>query len=341
MIDSATSATPLRWGILSTARINDEVIPAFDRLSNATLDAVASRNQDRAESYAKEKRIPKSYGSYEDLLADDDIDCVYISLPNSLHASWAESALKAGKHVLCEKPLAATAAEAVRLFEVARANHRLLMEAFMYRHHPQTARVKQLIAEGAIGRLQVIRMSFNFKTSDPASDIRYSAELAGGALLDVGSYCVSFSTFVMDSAPLETRGLARIAASGVEEGFVGEMAFDGNVITVFDCSLYTPLDIGLTAVGEEGLLHVPTPWYPHKPPQQIRIDVGGRSETIECPGENAYLLEIDNVCRAVLGDAELTVSASETIRNLDTLDRLAASAGLPRNSESQDEGTSK
>jgi D-xylose 1-dehydrogenase (NADP+, D-xylono-1,5-lactone-forming) len=330
--DSSTStARPLRWGILSTARINDEVIPAFEKLSNASLDAVASRNKDRAESYAREKGIPKSYGSYEDLLADEDIDCVYISLPNSLHAFWAESALNAGKHVLCEKPLAPTAPEAAHLFEIAKSNDRLLMEAFMYRHHPQTALVKDLIVQGSIGRLQVIRMSFNFKTSDPASDIRYSAELAGGALLDVGSYCVSFSTFVMDSSPIETKGLARIASSGVEEGFVGEMAFDDNVIAVFDCSLYTPLDIGLTAVGEDGVLHVPTPWYPHKPPQQIRIETESGTETIDCPGENAYLLEIDNVCRAVLGEGELTVSAAETMRNLETLDRLAGSAGLRSN----------
>lgn len=327
-----TSASPqLRWGILSTAQINEEVIPAFEGIAAASLDAVASRDAARARAYAAAKGIPRSYGSYEELLADPEIDCVYISLPNAMHALWAEKALEAGKHVLCEKPLTPTVAEAERLFETAKRNNRVLMEGFMYRHHPQTQRARQLLREGAVGQLQVMRLSFNFMTSDPSTDVRYSSDLSGGALLDVGSYCVSFCTYVMGTAPTEVGGLTRNTGSGVEEGFVGQMRFDGDVLAVFDVSLFTALDIGFTAVGTKGRLRVPTPWYPHKPPQQIHVDSEDGGWIEDCPGDNAYKLEIVNLCAAVLGTEEPLIAEGETLRNLQTLERLAVSAGLTAN----------
>ncbi len=321
------AGTPLRWGILSTARINDEVIPVFADIATASLVAVASRDAERARAYANERGIPRSYGSYEELISDPEIDCVYISVPNAMHALWAHEALEAGKHVLCEKPLAPTVAEAKRLFETAKRHDRVLMEGFMYRHHPQTQRARQLLREGAVGQLQAMRLSFNFKTNDPSTDVRYSAELSGGALLDVGSYCVSFCTYVMGAAPTEVGGFTRNTDSGVEEGFVGQMRFDGDVLAVFDVSLFTAPDIGITAVGTEGKLRIQTPWYPHKPPQQIQIDRDDGSWIEDCPGDNAYKLEIVNLCAAALGQEEPLITEIETLRNLQTLERLAESAG--------------
>jgi predicted dehydrogenase len=330
-VDDVTS-TPLRWGIVSTARINEQVLPAFSASPNAALEAVASRDAGKAQKYAEKHQIPRWYGSYEALFDDSSIDCVYISTPNATHAQWTEKALKSGKHVLCEKPLTPTAQEAKRLFDLAADNSMLLMEAFMYRHHPQTARAKDALIGGDIGDLQVIRMSFNFKTEDPATDVRYRPDLAGGALLDVGSYCVSFSNFVMDSTPDEVGGLARMRSSGVEEGFVGHMRY-GDLLAAFDCSLFTPLDIGITAVGSEGRLTVPTPWYPHLPPQQIIVERGEERRVVDCAGSNAYELEVANFSSAVAGTAEPLISGHETLRNLETLERLARAAGLTAKAE--------
>lgn len=316
----------VRWGILSTAEINNEIIPVFDGLAVASLQAVASRDNKRARAYADANRIPRSFGSYEALIADPDIDCVYISLPNSMHAEWTEKALEAGKHVLCEKPLTPSVREAKRLFEVARLNDRILMEAFMYRHHPQTLRIRELIDEGVVGDLQVMRSSFNFKTANPSTDVRYDPKLSGGALLDVGSYCVSLHNFVMDSAPTKVNGLAREVQSGIEEGFVGQMQYDSGVLAQFDVSLFTPLDIGFTAIGNEGKLSVKTPWYPHKPPQQILVERGSESWFEDSQGENSYQLEVVNLSLAVMGQEIPLVTESETLRNLETLERLAASA---------------
>jgi predicted dehydrogenase len=204
------------------------------------------------------------------------------------------------------------------------------MEAFMYRHHPQTLRTRELMLDGSIGDLQVIRMSFNFKTENPATDVRYRPDLAGGALLDVGSYCVNLATFVMGTTPDEVDGLVRMASSGVEEGFVGQMRF-GNVLAVFDCSLFTPLDIGITAVGTEGRIAVSTPWYPHLPPQQITLENRDGEQVIDCPGSNAYQLEVANFTSAAAGLADPLISPEETLRNLETLERLADAAGLQRN----------
>src|SRR5918992_3489185 len=192
------------WGILSTARINRLVLAGARKSDRVDVVAVASRDPARAEEYAREQGIERSYGSYEALLADEDIDAVYISLPNSMHVEWSIRALEAGKHVLCEKPLTRRAAEAERAFDVAERQERLLMEAFMYRHNPQTRRLTSLVDEGAIGRLQLVRAAFSF-SAQPATNIRLLADLDGGALMDVGCYCVSASR-LLAGEPTQVRG---------------------------------------------------------------------------------------------------------------------------------------
>ena len=182
----------VRFGILSTARINEKVLSGARESELVEVAAVASRDQARAEEYAREHGIARAYGGYEELLADPELDAVYISLPNSLHVEWSIKALEAGKHVLCEKPLSRRPDDVERAFDTAERTGLLLTEAFMYRHNPQTARLQELVAGGAIGKLRAVRAAFSFTLSDPAN-IRLSSDLDGGALMDVGCYCVSGS----------------------------------------------------------------------------------------------------------------------------------------------------
>jgi D-xylose 1-dehydrogenase (NADP+, D-xylono-1,5-lactone-forming) len=179
-----------RWGLLSTARINRRIVAAARESDEIELVAVASRERARAEEYARANGIERAYGSYAELLADEDLEAVYVPLPNSMHVEWSVHALEAGKHVLCEKPLARGAAEAERAFEAAEQAGRLLEEAFMYRHNPQTVRLKELVDEGAVGRVRLVRAVFSFPVQGERN-IRLLADLDGGALTDVGCYCVS------------------------------------------------------------------------------------------------------------------------------------------------------
>jgi xylose dehydrogenase (NAD/NADP) len=211
-----SSPTPLNWGVVSTARINDEVLPQIRRSARANLLAVASRNADRARAYAAAHQIPKWYGSYEELFADSAIDCVYISVPNSLHAPLAAAAIQAGKHVLCEKPLAVSPDEALRLFELANVAGKRLMEAFMYRHHDKTLLLEDLVQRGELGDVEVIRSWFHFRAQDPDTDIRFQTDLAGGSLRDVGCYCTSLTLLLMGDEPAAVAGTGRTRAGGVD-----------------------------------------------------------------------------------------------------------------------------
>jgi D-xylose 1-dehydrogenase (NADP+, D-xylono-1,5-lactone-forming) len=314
--------------MLSTAAIAAELIPGFRRSPGNELVAVASRSRERAEAYAARHGIQTAHGSYEALLQDDQIDAVYIPLPNALHAQWVRAALESGKHVLCEKPLTPTAPEAEALFELATQKGLMLAEAFMYRHHPKTLRVRQLLREGSIGELQTIRCSFAFRVADPDHDIRYSAELAGGALRDVGCYCVNFSTFAADAEPYQVFGLARLASSGVDERFYGTLAFPSGAVAQFDCGLDMPLTLGVTLVGSGGEISVPMPWYAHLEPLAVFVNHGGEVTEIKTEGENAYLLEIEDLAAAIRGERRPEVEAAETLRNLRVIEALRSSAGM-------------
>jgi D-xylose 1-dehydrogenase (NADP+, D-xylono-1,5-lactone-forming) len=327
---TGTGRTALRWGVLSTARILDELRPGFAASSSAELAAIASRDGERAAAYAAEHAIPTAYGSYEELLADDSLDCVYVPLPNSLHAEWARAALEAGKHVLCEKPLTPTAAEAAALFELAEARGLVLMEAFMYRHHPKTSLLRRTIEEGRIGEPLLARMKFHFQCEDPATDIRFRPEMAGGALRDVGCYCVSLATLLAGEAPVGVGAAAGFAESGVDELFAGTLAFESGLVVDFDCGMVSPLDVGVEVIGTDGRIEVEMPWYAHSPPLSIRVTHGTESAELPAPGPNAYQLEIENFCAAVRGEEEPTISAEETLRNLETLERLLAAATTDR-----------
>src|SRR4051794_14578680 len=218
---------PVRWGILSTAHINRLVIPPAKASDKVDLIAVASRDDLRARAYAQEWGIERSYGSYEALLADPDVEAVYISLPNSLHCPWSIRALEAGKHVLCEKPLSRRTAEVEEAFAVAERTGRILMEAFMYRHNPQTRELERLVADGAIGRLRLVRAAFSFTMRDP-ENVRMLPDVDGGGLMDVGCYCVS-GCRLLAGEPEHVYGEQVVGPTGVDVVFAGTMRFADGV----------------------------------------------------------------------------------------------------------------
>ena len=317
----------LAWGVLSTAAIAAEVIPGLQRSLANTVTAVGSRQADRAERFAKQYQLSRAYGSYHELLADPEIDCVYICLPNSLHGRWVTSALEAGKHVLCEKPLTPTEQEARGLFELAERRGLVLAEALMYRHHPKARTLRDLVSSGTLGRVRTIRGSFNFTVADPAADIRYDPALSGGSLLDVGPYCVSLASYLMDEEPAEVSGTASYAASGVDEQFYGTMVFRAGAVSIFDCAMNAPLSMGASVLGSEAEAVVEVPWYAHRPPLAIEVHYpDGRREQVDAAGDNAYFLETEDFAAVVRGEKEPEVPAAETLRNLRTLERLRASA---------------
>src|SRR5260221_6841473 len=268
----AQVANAVKWGIISTADINRKVIPGAHASPRVELIAVASRDQARADAYAKEWGIERAYGSYEALLADPDIEAVYISLPNTMHVDWSIKSLEAGKHVLCEKPLTRNPEEAEAAFDAADRAGRLLMEAFMYRHNPQTKRLRALIDEGAIGELRLIRSAFSYSLYDE-ENIRLRADVEGGALMDVGCYCVSGSRLA-GGEPESVYGQAWYGPSGTDWVFTGSMRFPGNVLAVFDCGTAMPERDELEVIGSEASLFLDDPWHCTVPVIEVRSGNG-------------------------------------------------------------------
>jgi D-xylose 1-dehydrogenase (NADP+, D-xylono-1,5-lactone-forming) len=328
---SARGHKQLRWGVIATGRIAADVMPGLQRSQVNEVVAVASRDSARARAFADRYGLPFAYGSYERLMADADIDCLYVCLPNGLHAEWVRRALEAGKHVLCEKPLTPTAGEAENLFAVAAARGLVLAEAFMYRHHPKTHRLAALVSSGDLGEIHTIRASFNFWTENPRNDIRYSVQLNGGALLDVGSYCVNLANYLQGCEPAHVSGVADLADSGVEERFYGMLHYPSGCVAMFDCSMQSPLSVGVSVLGTRGEAIVAMPWYAHREPHSIEVRYpGSNAKTLQAAGDNAYFLETEDFAAAVLGRKAPEVSAAETIRTLRTIDRLRASSSYRR-----------
>ena len=227
------------WGIISTADINRKLIPGAQESPRVDLIAVASRDQRRAEDYAREWGIERAYGSYDALLADADVEAVYISLPNTMHCEWSIRALEAGKHVLCEKPMSRHPDQVEAAFDAADRTGRHLSEAFMYRHNPQSERLRQLIEDGAVGEVRVIRSAFSYSLYD-ADNIRLRTDVEGGALMDVGCYCVSGSRLAAGGEPQSVYGQAWVGETGTDWVFAGSMRFDGDVLATFDCGTALP-----------------------------------------------------------------------------------------------------
>ncbi len=283
----------LNWGLLSTARINRALIPAINELRRSRLTAVASRETERAEAYARERNISRAYGSYEALLSDPQIDVVYNSLPNQMHADWSIKALRAGKHVLCEKPLALSVKEVDAMAAAARDTGRVLTEAFMYRHHAQTLRVQEICAQGGLGKLQTMRGAFTFPLKR-AGDIRLKKELGGGSIWDVGCYPISYARMLAKEEPVEAVGWQVLGEGGTDETFVGQLRFPNGLIAQIDCGFASPTRAYMEIVGSEGVLNVPTPFKPGKG-DTISLRRGDLTETIVIDGGELYMGEVQDM----------------------------------------------
>jgi D-xylose 1-dehydrogenase (NADP+, D-xylono-1,5-lactone-forming) len=313
----------VRWGILSTARINDLFLAGVRQSDVVDVVAVASRDAATAERYAREHSIERAHGSYDALLADPEIEALYISLPNSFHVEWSIRALEAGKHVLCEKPMGRRVPDVERAFDTAEREGRLLMEAFMYRHHPQTRRLTELIDDGVIGRVRMIRSAFSFFEGDPAN-VRLSTALDGGALMDVGCYCVSASR-LLAGEPLRVSAEQALGGDGVDVAFAATMRFDDDVIAYFDAGLALADRYELEVIGERGTLFVADPWHCGHPGIEVRRDEGA-TERIEIDRVDPYLLEAENMSAAIRGDGRLLLGRTDALGQARAIGALYAAA---------------
>jgi predicted dehydrogenase len=323
------------WGIMSTGRIARTFIAALNQSAQARVVAVASRDATRAAETAREFGIARAYGSYEELLADSDVEAVYIGLPNSMHAEWAVKCARAGKHVLCEKPLGVSRAEAAAMFAAAHAAGVYLMEAFMYRFHPQTLKVQELIASGAIGMVRTIQAAFGFTVTDP-TNIRLNAALAGGALMDVGCYCVNFGRMVAGVAPERVAAAARWADTGVDATLVGTLEYPGGALAQIACSLVSSHHHTARVIGSEGIIELDQAFtVPSDHVSYIRLRRGARSASVEeiaIAPANHYQLEAEAFGRLIRGEpGAWLMPEAETLDNMATIDALLSSARAIRN----------
>ena len=317
----------VKWGIISTADISRKVIPGAHASPKVDLVGVASRDQARAEAYPKQWEIPRAYGSYEALLDDPEIEAVYIPLPNTLHCEWSIRSLEAGKHVLCEKPMSRHPQEVEAAFDAAERTGRLLMEAFMYRHNPQTKRLTQLVAEGAIGELRVVRSVFSYALYDEGN-IRLRTDVEGGALMDVGCYNVSGSRLV-GGEPERVFGEAWYGPTGTDWVFAGTLRFPGDVVGLFHCGTALVEQDELEVIGSEGSLFVDDPWHCLVPGIELRR--GGAVERIEVERADSYRLELENLSDAIRGEGEPLLGREDAVAQARVLEALheSATSGKP------------
>jgi D-xylose 1-dehydrogenase (NADP+, D-xylono-1,5-lactone-forming) len=316
-------AEPIRWGIVSTADINRKVIPGAHASPKVDLAAVASRDPARAEAYAKQWQIERAFGSYEALLDDPSIEAVYISLPNTLHCEWSIRALEAGKHVLCEKPLSRHPDEVAAAYDAAERTGHLLMEAFMYRHHPQTTRLVELVREGAVGELRLVRSAFSYSLYDE-SNIRLRTEVEGGALMDVGCYNVSGSR-LLAGEPERVYGEAWFGPTGTDWVFGGTLRFPGDVLATFDCGTALSDRDELEAIGSEGSLFLDDPWHCLEPVLELRRD-DEPVERIEVQRLDPYRLELENLSDAIRGNGTPLLGRDDALAQARVLEALHRSA---------------
>jgi len=315
----------LRWGILGTARINRRLVPAFRTSKRGQLAAVASRDLARATAHAREYGIPRAVEGYRALLDDSSIDAVYIPLPNTEHVPWTLAAIAAGKHVLCEKPLALDPHDIDRIAAAAAAARVVVEEGFMYRHEPQTAQIVSLVNDGAIGTIRAVVSGFTFAL-DATANIRLSAALGGGALWDVGCYPVSCAQLLAAHEPKMVFGTAHWTESGVDDEFMGMLRFEqgltANIYAGFRAEYRTWLEI----LGSSGALTVPNPFRPG-PLETIELERGGKIEHIDIAGSaGIFINEVADFERAVLDGAPTVVSLAESRQTASTLAALYAAA---------------
>ena len=307
----------VRWGILGPGGIAAKFVRDKERASNATIGAVGSRSRDRAAHFAARWGIPRVHGSYEDLLADPEVDAVYIATPNSLHHSQTMQALAAGKHVLCEKPYTRHPKEVAEAFDAADAKGLVLMEAFMWRHAPQVRRFMELLPE--VGEVRSIRASFSFVLTNKG-DVRVDQGLDGGSLMDVGCYCVSGSRLAAGAEPSRVFGWQSLAPSGVDEGFSGVLQFPSGLVAEIVCG-FTSEHRSLEAIGSKATLLMRDPWL---------AEFGGMTlngRDVDIVRDDPYRLEMENMSAAIMGTGKLLLGRADALGQARTIDALYRSAG--------------
>ncbi len=319
----------IRWGILSTAKIGREkVIPALQKCSNGSVNAICSRNQEQAAATAKLLDIGKAYGSYEELLNDREIDAVYIPLPNNLHVEWTIKAMQAGKHVLCEKPIGASAAEAEKLVEEAKKYPNLkVMEAFMYRFHPQWQKAKVLIAEGVLGDIKAVQSFFSYFNIDP-KNIRNNADVAGGALMDIGCYCVSFPRFLFESEPKRVVScIDRDPEWKTDRLTTAIMDFGNGKISTFTCSTQLMPHQRVNILGTNGHIEIEIPVNAPKDASSkiwLRTKIG--SEEIAVEAVDQYTLQGEAFAQSILDNSPVPTDLSDAANNMKAIEAIFKSA---------------
>jgi xylose dehydrogenase (NAD/NADP) len=314
----------LCWGFLSTANINKALISPLHTSKRNQLVAVASRSQEKADEYAHLNKIKHAYGSYMDLLADPEIDVIYNPLPNNLHAEWTIKAVHAGKHVLCEKPLALTLSEVDAIASAAENNNKIVAEAFMYRSHPQTLKARDLVATGKLGTVKMIRGSFTFILKKP-DDYRWNPGMGGGGLWDVGCYPLSYTRYVLGLEPLEVFGWQLTGHTGVDENFMAQLRFPGDIYAQFDCSIKLPYHVFMEIVGDEATLIVPNPFNP-KAKDKLFLSKNGKVETLSINAAGSYFCEVEDMADAILLGKPARVTLADTRRNTAAILALFESA---------------
>ena len=318
----------LRWGVLSTANIGvKKVIPGMLRGQHCEMVGIASRDLDRARMVAAELGLPKAYGSYEDLLADPEIEAVYIPLPNHLHVPWSIRALEAGKHVLCEKPIGLSSAEARDLLVAsARHPHLKVMEAFMYRHHPQWQRARQLAREGGIGDLRTVQTFFSYYNDDPAN-IRNMAGIGGGGLMDIGCYCISLSRFLFDAEPQRVLGILEYDPDfGTDRLASGVLDF-GTATSTWTCSTQLAGFQRVNILGTEGRVEIEIPFNaPNDRPCRIWHQHGAQVEEIVFDVVDQYGLQGDLFSLAVLNNTPVPTPLGDAVANMEVIEAVVRSA---------------
>lgn len=332
----------LAYGIMGTGNIARQFAEGVAGSQRSRIAAVGSRTADSAKAFAKQHEIATAHASYEALIADDHVDAIYVSLPNTMHAEWSIKALEAGKHVLCEKPLAVTAADAERMFAAAKVNDRVLVEAFMYRCHPLTIAVLEQLRSGAIGELRLIRCSFNYCTNKIEGNVRFDEALAGGGLMDIGCYCTNFAMLMAGQEPTAVHATGHLHETHVDDMAAGTLTFPSGLIASFTCGMRAHANNTAYLCGTEGFIDIPIPWKPPvegaeftvrtmNPPRmdQDKADSGPTQQTykVDAPAP-LYGMEADAFAAVVFDGADPFMSEADSLVNARVLDTMRQQIGL-------------
>ncbi len=315
----------VNWGILSTANINRRVIPAIRESKRGKLVAVSSRDINKAQAYAQKWEIPQAFGSYQDMLDSGEVDAVYISLPNHLHSEWSIKAMEAGIHVLCEKPFALSLEEVDTMIGVKQKTGKVLAEAFMYRHHPQTKMAGKMVQAGKLGEISLVRGSFDFSFSDQ-ENVRLVPEWGGGCLWDVGVYPLSFAQYIMGGPPEWVSGAQLVGETGVDMFFVGQTSYSGSRFAQISSSFRTPYHTFMEIIGTEGRLSISMPFVGLDESSMTFNPKNQTPEIIPVPKKSLYLGEIEDMNDAILDNKPNYISLQETRNHIRSVLALYESA---------------